>query len=255
MSQSPLERAIYLPNQQSRIGVLLLHAYTGTPKDVNLIAREINRAGYGVVCPLFEGHWTSDIYDILAADPKDWLKNAQEALNWLKNEGYEEILVFGLSMGGIMATALLSDPENHLLAGGVFNSPVVTTQPIDVSESFMAYAKFLYKGKKKLEQFEADKADILTKHLAQVEKLDALKNSLANQLSKIEVPFYIAQSGQDQLIEADDVFELQDALINARIDFNWFPDNTHVITVDRQRSDFEQSVLHFIQETTYMKNS
>lgn len=253
MTQSPLEKAIYLPSQESKIGVLLLHAYTGTPKDVHLIGRKINRAGFGVLCPLFEGHWTSDIEDILAADPQTWLLNAQEALEWLKGEDYEEIIVFGLSMGGIMATALLSNPANQLLAGGVFNSPVVTTEPIDVSESFMAYAKFLYKEANKLEQFATDEADILAKHLAQVEKLDALKNSLAVKLPEIDRPFYIAQSGQDQLIEADDVFELQEALVNARIDFNWFADNTHVITVDRQRSEFEQSVLHFIEENTYMK--
>lgn len=253
MTQKPLEKSIYLPNEDSKIGVLLLHAYTGSPKDVHLLARKINREGYGVLCPLFEGHWSDSIDDILAVEPEQWLQNAKDALTWMRTQGYAEVIVFGLSMGGIMATALLSDPTNRLLAGGVFNSPVVTKQPIDVSNAFMAYAKHLYKEKGNLELFQEHESSILTRHFAQIEKLEQLKQSLAEHLATIELPMYIAQSGQDELIAADDVYEFQDVLVNARIDFHWFEENTHVITVNRQRSEFEQSVLNFIEEVVTNK--
>ena len=39
-------------------GVVLLHAYTGSPNDMNFMARALQRAGYGVYVPLFSGHGT-----------------------------------------------------------------------------------------------------------------------------------------------------------------------------------------------------
>ena len=40
-------------------GVVLLHAYTGSPNDMNFMARALQRSGYGVYVPLFFRAWDS----------------------------------------------------------------------------------------------------------------------------------------------------------------------------------------------------
>src|SRR5699024_11682698 len=111
---------------------------------VNLLAREINRSGYGVLCPKFEGHDTKDVNDILDADITTWKQQALDAVEAMQGE-YDRILVFGLSLGGIFATWLMTQPKLDVQGGGVFNSPVYTENPIDVEVHFTSYVKAICK--------------------------------------------------------------------------------------------------------------
>ena len=245
---SPFDKAIYLPNENAKVGILLLHAYTGSAKDMNLLGRHLHKLGYSVLCPNFSGHWTNNIFDILNASPLTWLEEAQAAYDWLKSQAFDKVFVFGLSMGGIMATALMTKPENGIAGGGTFNSPVVTVDKTDVSEAFMGYAQHLARSTQSLQQFELDEAKIYAAHWEQMKELEQVKQSIQAVLSNIDQAFYIAQSAKDELIEADDVYEFQDELVNAKIDFHWFPENTHVITVNPDRVDFENSVIRFLAD-------
>ena len=68
------------------------------------------------------------------------------------------------------------------------------------------------------------------------------------ELSQITSRFYLAQSGEDEMIDPEDAYLVRDALTGAQeVDFQWFEHNTHVITTNRERSAFEQSLLAFIQ--------
>lgn len=242
----PFDKAIYLPSEGAKVGVLLLHAYTGSAKDMNLLGRHLHKLGYSVLCPNFSGHWSDNIYDLLEVSPFMWLEEAQKAYDWLKSQGFEKVFVFGLSMGGIMATSLIADSTNAIDGGGIFNSPVVTVKRTDVSEAFMGYAEHLARTNQKLDQYETEKSSIHKAHWEQMDELEQVKQAVKEQLLNIHQPFYIAQSGKDELIDPDDVYELQEELIEAKIDFHWFPDNTHVITVNRDRVDFENSVIRFL---------
>lgn len=50
--------------------VLLLHAYSGSPNDVRMLARFLEKADYTVYAPLFKGHGTMEPYDILQEKQK-----------------------------------------------------------------------------------------------------------------------------------------------------------------------------------------
>jgi len=50
------------------------------------------------------------------------------------------------------------------------------------------------------------------------------------------------------MIVPEDAYLVRDALTGAQeVDFQWFEHNTHVITTNRERTAFEQSLLAFIQ--------
>ena len=62
-------------------GVVLLHAYTGSPNDMNFMARALQRAGYGVYVPLFSGHGTVEPLDILTkGNPDIWWAESSAAV-------------------------------------------------------------------------------------------------------------------------------------------------------------------------------
>ncbi|MDO4432116.1 MAG: alpha/beta fold hydrolase [Aerococcaceae bacterium] len=233
------------------VGVVLLHAYTGSVADVNLLARELHKQGYSVLCPLFEGHGTGDIHALLAQGPDVWWQQTQAAVAQLKAR-CQHVFVFGLSMGGMFATRALLDLD--VTAGGCFNSPIVTKAPVNLERPFMAYAQFLYAKKGLHTQFDLDKEHILAKHREQLGAIQAFVGAYRKRLEDLQQPYYIAQSAQDELIDADDAYDLQNALENADfIDFNWFIDNTHVITVNSNRKAFEESVQQFIEKVLQRK--
>lgn len=248
MSKEPFKDAKYYPSEDKKIGIVLFHAYTGSPNDVNLLARKLERTGYGVLSPLFKGHATKDPKDIIKTEIADWKQNALEAYQFMANE-YNQVYVFGLSMGGIFATWLMSQPELKISAGGVFNSPVITLEDLDVEKTFMSYSALVYKRFLSTEQFQEDKQYILNQHRQQMNNLEVFKDEVEENVLKIDSPFYIAQSLQDELINIKDAHLLHYKLRNAQVDYNEFPDNTHVITTNRKRKEFEDSLIKFLQNS------
>lgn len=245
MNETPFNGARYFAGTDDSIGVILFHAYTGSPNDVNALGRLLNRQGYGVLMPLFKGHGTRDVRELVAVDPHEWTDQARQAVAWMR-ERYTTVYAFGLSLGGVIATwSLLHCPE--LTAGGMFNSPVIRAQRFDITASFEAYVEALYGRNGMADRYAGDLPSILTDYHQQMARLDALKGEFEGCLSSLARPYYIAQSGADQLVNPQDVYHLLALLYQQRLEFYQFPANTHVITVDRERQPFEASVLSFIQ--------
>lgn len=245
----PFEGAKYFPNDDSSKAVLLLHAYTGSPSDVNMLGRLLNRHGYNVLAPLFEGHGQNNIDTFLQARPTHWQHQTRQWIEWLIQQGFQTISVFGLSMGGIFATWAMAQESLPLTSGGVFNSPVVTHHPINIERPFMRYAKEVYNASGH-DDFHEVFDEIITGHRMQIQALEQFKESLYKQLRTIDKPFYIAQSGQDELIHPEDAIYLSRALKQADVHYHSYPNCSHVITVNRHRQEFEKDVLAFLKATT-----
>ena len=57
--------ALWLRKEGNTRAVILFHAYTGTPADVRMLAQFLHRHDYAVYVPVFSGHGTPDVDDIL----------------------------------------------------------------------------------------------------------------------------------------------------------------------------------------------
>ena len=246
--QAALAGSKYYEAADKKIGVILLHAYTGTPNDMNFLARRLNEAGCNVLCPLFKGHGTDDVQDIFRATTDDWWQQTQEIISWAQGQSYQDLFIFGLSLGGMFATRALMEYQEVFTGGGVFNSPVMATSKIDVRATFMEYAQYVYKRAGKLDQFAADQAKIEAGYDQQVAQIEAFRRQALDLYIDYTKPFYICQSGSDELIDEQEAFDLKNELSNAQVSFHYFPDNTHVITVNKDREAFEASVVDFIDQ-------
>lgn len=232
---------------QSDLGIVLFHAYTGSDLDVNLLSRKLNRVGYGVISPLFLGHKQDDIYKLVDTDVQVWADQARAAVEYMQGK-YPKVMVFGLSMGGIFATWTLLQEELEVIAGGVFNSPILTPEPVNLDQAFSRYVKHLYRETKSEDWVEEKLPEIIRRHHNQLSSLDNFIQTWQDKLSELTKPIYVAQSLKDELISNRSGELLKEALVNAKVTFHEFPENTHVITVNRNRENFEESLLEFIQE-------
>lgn len=240
-----LPQELYLQNGEK--AVLLLHAYTGSPNDVRMLARKLEREGYTVLAPLFSGHGTEDPMNILNMTPTIWYDDAVRAFNKLKNDGYEEIAIFGLSMGGLFAMKLLEDFPGEFIAGGAFCSPLDPTSKHDIYPNFMQYAEFMYKK-------QVSSSDELEKKLNRIKvplrnQLQAIlevTNQTSERLQELNVPIFLAQSGLDEMINSMGVYEAAKLLKKTYHEVHWYAKSTHVITISKERQLFEEDVKAFL---------
>ena len=88
------------------IGVLLLHGFTGTPRDFAGMADHLQSVGFAVSVPRLPGHGTVGM-DFLQARWRDWLRSAVDA--WLDLRARcGTVHIVGHSMGGVLAALLAS---------------------------------------------------------------------------------------------------------------------------------------------------
>lgn len=237
--------------ERSKRAVLLLHAYTGSANDMRPLGRLLERNGYTVYAPQFSGHATQNFEDVIVkGGPEVWLQDVVDATTFLREKGYEQIAVLGLSLGGIMATRAVELYD--YIAGGSFNSPIYDIGESNVPAAFLNYfRKFKKRQGYDLKVIEQEREAIKLRLKKQLDEITKFSEQIQTDIAKIEIPYYIASSGKDELISPSNGKVLRDALINAQVDYHWFPELTHVITIGSKRHPFEDSVLAFLNKLNW----
>ncbi len=106
-----------------RIGVLLLHGFTGSPASMVPWGHHLAALGYGVAVPRLPGHGTS-WQECNRTGWADWYAEAERAFDKLR-AGSDRVVVGGLSMGGALALRL-AELRGRDVAGVVLVNPGLT---------------------------------------------------------------------------------------------------------------------------------
>lgn len=227
--------------------VILFHAYTGTPNDVRSIARALERENYTVMTPTLDGHGTDDPNEILKYGINDWIKNGEDAYQTLVDDGFTDISVFGLSLGGVVATHVMLNKD--VKSYGVFSSPVLSTTDTKVPENFWMWYKF------KMKKMDVDQTEINQKETEVMDQLEKVltgindhTTGMSKEYASVNLPVFIAQGGADEMIHADQAYEYRDALESADVDFHWYEDAPHVITTGRIGKQLQTDLIAFLEK-------
>lgn len=248
MVQKTLPKPFFFEKGQR--AVLLLHAYNGSPNDVRMMGRALEKENYTVYAPMFKGHGTLNPEDVLTAAPVDWIQDSKEALQFLVDKGYQQVAVFGLSLGGLMAMNIMT--TQSVLAGGTFNSPVINDEGFNLRSAFLEYVRYVKKAAgQPNEEIEIEMVGIEEKLDQQLAAISELVYSMQPAFKEIMQPVFIAQSGQDKLINPQIAVKFKEELVKAKIDFNWYEKSEHVITVGVDRRALEKDLLHFLSDLNW----
>lgn len=104
ISTSKLTTSLFLKGLKASPAILLIHGYTGTPYEMNWLAKQLNDSGYNVFVPRLPGHGTSK-KDFLSSTWKDWLRCVFDCYIDLVAQ-YDTVYVGGHSMGGLLVSIL-----------------------------------------------------------------------------------------------------------------------------------------------------
>ena len=114
---------------RGRIGVLLVHGFTGSTASMRPWAEYLAGQGYAVSAPRLPGHGTT-WQEMNKTSWADWRGEVEQAYEALANR-VDHVFVCGLSMGGALALRFAAD-HPHRPAGLVLVNAAVATDRKDV---------------------------------------------------------------------------------------------------------------------------
>ncbi|MGP1576168.1 MAG: alpha/beta hydrolase [Treponema sp.] len=227
--------------------VLLIHGYTGSPREMLWLGTQLNQAGYTVSIPRLPGHGTNK-NDFMASNWKDWLRCVYDEYVNMSHE-YETVYIGGLSMGGVLTSLLAAkfNPEKIFLCAPAFvasDSRIKLTpylryfvktikadgKPFYSEPEYYAhvkdYCEYNYVGKA---------ADLYTLQKMAIRRLPEIHSKTLTILSKADksVPF-----SEKALI---------DRLLRAPNEYLILEESSHIVTDDCDRETVAQRIIQFLQ--------
>ncbi|MDR1084043.1 MAG: alpha/beta fold hydrolase [Deltaproteobacteria bacterium] len=102
------------------IGVLLIHGLTGTPAELSAIAKDLNRYGFTVLCPLLAGHCRSEA-ELLKTGWRDWYASVETAWQAFSRQS-EAVFVGGISAGAVLSLYLAQRHPGQVRGLGLYST-------------------------------------------------------------------------------------------------------------------------------------
>lgn len=226
--------------------VLLLHGFTGTTADVRMLGRFLQNEGYTCHAPLYRGHGVPP-EELVTYSPDDWWEDVEAAYDHLKNEGYDEIAVCGLSLGGVFTLKLgLSKPVKGIVS---MCAPVRPRTDEAIKTGFLKYAKeYKQLEKKNEDDIEKEVNALKETSMDTLYQLRQLMDDVRSELDLIYSPAFIVQARHDEMIDTESATIIYNEIETDDKEIKWYEDSTHVITLGDEKEQLHQDILSFLNE-------
>jgi len=239
------------------LGVLIIHGFTSSLDCVSGIEPPLKALGLPTRMPVLRGHGAQSPEALRGVTWHDWVADAEAALQALLTEA-ERAIIFGHSMGGLVALTLAADHaevvDSLIVAAAAVQmaSPLAPGRPLHFLEPLV---RRLFK-KWKMPPVYADQA------LAQYDTnyrwapMDAISSLLdfaqvtRSRLPEIRVPTIILQSRRDTSVAPESA-----EIVYSRISTHaqqkriiWFEVTEHEMFRDCEREATIKAVVDSVQE-------
>jgi carboxylesterase len=219
----------------NRIGCLLIHGFTGAPKEMRWMGEYFGNLGYSVLGVRLAGHATQP-EDMPRMQWQDWLSSVEDGYYFLKG-CVDQVFVMGLSMGGILSLLFASQ---HPVSGVVAMSTPYAL-PDDPRMPFLRIISVLLPKMKKgpsdwhnLEA-ETDHVDYPYIPTRAIIQLRDLLGEMRSALPKVKVPVLLIHSKHDTGVAPQNAEQILAALGSTDKQLFWVENSGHVIPREPDR--------------------
>ncbi|MCJ8007708.1 alpha/beta hydrolase [Lederbergia wuyishanensis] len=226
--------------------VLLLHGFTGNSADVRMLGRFLEKNGYTSHAPQYKGHGVPP-EQLVHTGPDDWWKDVMEGYDFLKEKGYEEIAVAGLSLGGVFSLKL------------GYTVPVKGIIPM-CAPMYIKSEEVMYGGildyAKEYKRFEGKSEEQISVEMEEFKKtpmktLKALQELIADVRDNVDMtyaPLFVVQARNDKMINENSANIIYEQAESVHKDIKWYENSGHVITLGPEKDMLHEDILHFLDD-------
>lgn len=246
MYQKP--KPFFFHNEEATQAIVLLHGYAGSTVDMRLLGRFLQRQGYAVYCNNFRGHGTGEPKDILDQGSIDyWLQDARDTVSFVRDHGYKDVAMFGLSLGGIIATRTMEECQD-IKCGGAISAPFIFKVSEYFHEQFIGYANYTYNAQARTATEIAENDQYLRANVDyQVNQIATLVRKTNEHATLLNKPFFMAQGLSDKMLPQASAQSFQERL-NYSVTYHTYANAGHVLTVNEAHHALENDLLVFLTD-------
>lgn len=245
----PSAEPFFLPGGPT--GCLLVHGFTGSPKEMRWMGEHLNERGYSILGIRLAAHATHPD-DMLRARWQDWFASVEDGWHIL-SKSCQQTFLAGLSMGG--ALCLLA--ATQLPAAGVVAMSTPYDLPRDPRRRYLKYLHFIQPSVAKgppdwhNPQAAVDHVDYPSYPTRGIMELDALLTEMRQNLHRVKLPVLLIHSRQDNSVSPENMLAIYNALGANQKSMLWVEDSNHVITREPERTRVFQAADHFFQQIVH----
>ncbi|MFB9973193.1 alpha/beta fold hydrolase [Allobacillus sp. SKP2-8] len=226
--------------------VLLLHGFTGHSADVRMLGRFLEKKGYTTHAPIYEGHGVEP-EELVGTTADQWWQDALDGYNHLKELGYDEIAVAGLSLGGVLSLKLAY--QKPLKAAIPICTPVFFDNIKELSGGFKQFAKQYKQLQQKNEEQIDEEIDRLFEQSDETfDSLSKLIEEVHDHIDEIYAPTLVLQAEDDELINTDSANYIYEHVQADEKDIKWYEGAPHVITLSDYKDQVHEDVYAFLEK-------
>lgn len=234
-------RHMYLKGGEK--GVLLLHSFTGTTRDVKDLAYNLNKQGFTCYVPAYKGHGLS-VEAFIDYQIDDWWNQVLKSYQFLIDEGYEEINVLGVSLGGLFSLKLSEEKE--------INKSIIMSAPNNkdnnnIKKRIRSYGKRM----NHIQNFDENESE---RQLSLIDSYDegATKfcdyiEEIMTNLNKIQNPISIKYGGRDQQSYKESAEYIYEQVSSNEKFLTVYPNSSHLMTRSEDKDKLEENIIEFLK--------
>jgi carboxylesterase len=230
------------------IGCLLIHGFTGTPKEMRWCGEYLAAQGHTVLGIRLFAHATQQA-DMIRARWTDWLADVEDGYHMLRGS-CQKVFVIGLSMGGILSLLLASRRE---LAGVVILSTphhlpsdprIRFVKPLSLVKPTMPKSPPAWFDQEAYQEHLSYPSDPTRAFAELRDMLEAMRKGLPN----IQAPALLVYSKDDPVVTPEEghmelIFQ---SLASQEKQSLWIEKSGHVVTRDAQRQQVFEAIGNFV---------
>jgi carboxylesterase len=229
----------------SRVGVLLIHGFTGSPLSMRAWAEHLAADGFRVAVPRLPGHGTS-WQELAMTEWTDWYACVERELARLSDD-CDQVFVCGLSMGGGLAL-LLAERHPDQITGVVLVNAVITSTDkralaLPVLRRFLPSLAGISND---IARPGVDEGAYSRTPLRAAYSMTALWREIRRDLDQVHQPLLIFRSVQDHVVDPSSARAILATVASRDVSEQLLHRSYHVATMDYEAADiFAQSSAFF----------
>ena len=283
IQQSSLQEVCLTPNefvmpgegQNARIGVLLIHGLTGTPAEMRLLGKGLNKQGFTIYGVQLAGHCAA-MEDLVASRWTDWLSSVESGLQRFGRH-VDHVVVAGLSMGSLLSLAVAQKHPDKVAGVGALSTtfrydgwsipsytrlafllPLFRLLGIGRNSVFMEAPPYGIKDEalrarvvEQMNSGDSSAAGLPGNPWWSVIELRALSAHVMKNLPQLRSPCLVLHAKEDDISSVSNAHDIERIAVNSKVELVLLDNCYHMITIDRERRTVIAKLNDFIARIAY----
>ncbi len=234
----------------SKTGCLLVHGFTGAPKEMRWMGEYLAEQSFSVLGVRLAGHATNP-EEMIRTRYIDWMHSVEDGYYLLKGIT-DRIFLIGLSMGGVLSLLMASKLE---VAGVVaMSTPYALNDPrIKLTKILSPFIKYMPKTSEEPgatwfdKEAWRDHVSYPANPVRSVAEIASLLDEMRAALPKVNVPTLLIHSRNDSYVMPTSMENIYNALGTPDKEMMWVTGSGHVIPREPAKAEVFPAVRDFIQ--------